>query len=48
MYLHQHLVQSSHYPTNPEYALYDAFFTTDQGFTKKTENYVNIKLDIFI
>lgn len=42
MYLHQYLVQSNHYPTNPEYALYEAFFTTDRGFTKKTELYVSL------
>jgi len=40
MYLHQFLVQSEHYPTNPEHALYEAFFTTDTYFAKKTENYV--------
>lgn len=40
MYLHQHLVQSSYYPSNPEYALYEAFYTTDKGFTQKTEKYV--------
>ncbi|XP_060863505.1 LOW QUALITY PROTEIN: uncharacterized protein LOC132940102 [Metopolophium dirhodum] len=39
MYLHQFLVQSIQYPTNPEYALYEAFFTTDKGFTQKTEKY---------
>jgi len=44
MYLHQFLAQSIHYPTNPEYALYEAFFTTDKGFTQKTENYVNFIL----
>lgn len=41
MYLHQFLVQSIQYPTNPEYALYEAFFTTDKGFTQKTEKYVS-------
>ncbi|XP_050443461.1 uncharacterized protein LOC126847356 isoform X2 [Adelges cooleyi] len=39
MYLHQFLVQSSYYPTNPENAFYDAFFTTDKMFTQKTEKY---------
>ncbi|XP_022178791.1 protein PFF0380w-like isoform X2 [Myzus persicae] len=39
MYLHQFLVQSTQYPTNPEYALYEAFFATDRGFTQKTEKY---------
>lgn len=42
MYLHQFLVQSVHYPTNPEKALYDAFFATDKGFTQKTEKYVSL------
>lgn len=42
MYLHQYLVQSAHYPTNPEYALYEAFFITDHGFAQKTEKYVRL------
>jgi len=42
MYLHQFLVQSIQYPANPEYALYEAFFTTDKGFTQKTEKYVSL------
>lgn len=44
MYLHQFLVQSDHYPTNPELALYESFFATDKGFTTKTEKYVSILL----
>uniref|UniRef100_A0A2H8TSK1 Protein phosphatase 1E n=1 Tax=Melanaphis sacchari TaxID=742174 RepID=A0A2H8TSK1_9HEMI len=39
MYLHQFLIQSIHYPTNPERALYESFFNTDKGFTQKTEKY---------
>lgn len=42
MYLHQFLVQSEHYLTNPESALYDAFYATDKGFTQKTEKYVSL------
>lgn len=41
MYLHQHLVQSMHYPADPEKALYEAFFITDDGYTQKTEKYVS-------
>lgn len=41
MYLHQYLVQSIHYPTNPEQAFYEAIYSTDKGFTQKTENYVS-------
>lgn len=40
MYLHQFLVQSEHYSTNPEYALYEAFFITDSGFALKNKKYV--------
>lgn len=42
MYFHQYLVQSVHYPTNAERALYEAFFSTDEGFTKKNEKYVSL------
>lgn len=42
MYLHQYLVQSSHYLTDPKYALFEAFYATDRGFTQKTENYVSL------
>lgn len=45
MYLHQFLVQSEHYSTNPEYALYEAFFITDKGFALKNKKYVRCILN---
>lgn len=41
MYLHQFLVQSANYPTDPKCALFESFFTTDKYFTQKTEKYVS-------
>lgn len=41
-HLHQYLVESVHYPTDPESALRDAFLTTDAQFIAKSSTQVNI------
>lgn len=41
-HLHQYLVESVHYPTDPECALRDAFLTTDAQFIAKSSTQVNI------
>lgn len=40
-HLHQYLVESVHYPTDPERALRDAFLTTDTQFIAKSTTQVN-------
>jgi serine/threonine protein phosphatase PrpC len=39
-HLHQYLVESRHYPENPERALRDAFRETDDNFVKKSKKEV--------
>lgn len=46
-HLHQYLVESVHYPTDPEAALRDAFLTTDQQFITKSSTQVNILSLVF-
>lgn len=41
-HLHQYLVESVHYPTDPERALRDAFLTTDAQFLAKSSTQVNV------
>lgn len=41
-HLHQYLVESMHYPTDPENALRDAFLTTDAQFIAKSSTQVNV------
>lgn len=41
-HLHQYLVESVYYPTDPESALRDAFLTTDARFIAKSSTQVNI------
>lgn len=40
-HLHQYLVESVHYPTDPERALRDAFITTDEQFIAKSSTQVS-------
>lgn len=42
-HLHHYLVQSVHYPHNPEAALREAFTTTDKRFIEKTAKGVSIR-----
>lgn len=41
-HLHQYLVESVHYPTDPELALRDAFLTADAQFIAKSSTQVNV------
>jgi len=41
-HLHQYLVESVHYPTDPERALCDAFMTTDEQFLAKSSTQVSV------
>lgn len=47
-HLHQYLVESMHYPTDPESALRDAFLATDSQFIAKSNTQVyNIPYMLF-